>query len=219
MILQQRRIIYVPVPKNACSSLKMSLHELETGSPFQPFEEGGRKYNHIHELHFSAPFSHERIARLAPDWKEYFRFCVVRDPIKRFLSAYRNRVLHHRMLSSQKLAQSKLKSALLLPDPSLDYFIMNLEMYRIASWDIMHHTEKQIDFIGQWLDFYDYVCPIEDLALLEAKLSDVVGDRIQFDHLQDGGPKVALDALSEGALRKLYTFYELDYLLLRKYYG
>ena len=219
VVCHKHQLLYVPVPKNACSSIKSLMFELENGFKFSPVDQDGKKITSIHQVYFSHKFSFERVKSLVPEWRSYFKFCVVRDPLRRFVSAYRNRVLFHGELSERALAASRISSSMLLPNPPIEYFVEHLSLYRIASWSMMHHTDPQVDFLGDWLDFYDYICPFEELSVLSDQLSLRIGRAISLERLQDGGPPLDVSTLRPATKKQLYQYYEKDYLALRKYYA
>lgn len=80
-----RRCVCVTVPKIACSRIKLTLHLLD-GNP-EPENLGD-----IHDLgHRLASFDDKQILEMlsSSDW---FRFCFVRNPYERLISAYMSQV-------------------------------------------------------------------------------------------------------------------------------
>lgn len=95
----KHKISYYPVPKCACTSLKLVFFRIENGYDFRNFRVNG-KMRYIHSFYASRKFANARDL----DGDDHFRFAVVRDPVERLLSCYSNRVLYYRELSARKLS-------------------------------------------------------------------------------------------------------------------
>ncbi len=119
----------------------------EHGKAFEPcFEEGRRKTVHmLYPALLREQFPQDKI-------REYFRFTVVRDPIRRFISAYANKVLDKKKLGT-KLMREKLDAIGLDPMPDIETFIRNLDAYQTVNGMLLHHTRPATDFIGVEPDF------------------------------------------------------------------
>src|SRR5688572_19872202 len=93
-------IAYYGTPKVACTSLKMAMYQFEFGKPWISYQDAAGKWWHIHNSwELDEPSRFVEIAGR----NEFFKFAVIRSPLDRFLSAYSNRVLHHRELSKNHL--------------------------------------------------------------------------------------------------------------------
>lgn len=219
VVCQAYNLLYFPVPKNACSSLKNVLWELNHDSKFKPFVNNGKSIQNIHQIYVSMRFDMDRLDEAAPNWRDLFRFAVVRDPIKRLVSAYRNRVLHHLELKAEVLEASGIDSPDLIPQPDFQHFVRHLDLYRKASRSISHHTDLQKAFIGDRLNFYDMICGMEELGALELELGRRTGREIKLPVLQNLGPSsegIIFDDATREAIRE---FYREDYALLRDFYA
>lgn len=211
ILCTRHSIGYLPLPKVANTSIKHTMFELEHGTKFNQAATGAA---HIHEY-----FRRHKAAV----GEAGFRFVVVRDPIKRFLSAYANRVVHHRELSAENIQalasqkrKLKIKPARFQPDPDPGQFVEMLEQYqRIPS--ILVHTRPVAPII-QDLGLFTKVYAFERLAELEADLSGIAGQPVRLRHAQTGGPKLDITCLSAGQLEKLRAYYEEDYRLLHAFY-
>ena len=196
---------YRPLPKVACTTLKELVFRLAHHGPFSPELGGGA--NHVHRYF---DLREQDIGSAA------WRFTVVRDPVKRFLSGYSNRVLHHRELSAEFLARQTLRfqpdPAVFLPDPGLDHFIEHLDTYRCVP-TIDHHFAPMAEVLAP-LEAYDRVYAFEELDTLFADLGRRTGQPIHAPHLQRGGPKIGLSDLEASARARLIAYYQQDYQLL-----
>ncbi|WP_413161120.1 tetratricopeptide repeat protein [Capilliphycus salinus ALCB114379] len=202
--------IYTPIPKCACTSLKNLIYSLE----FQRHYSEKESKKSIHE------FWNESIkyVRDLKSLKDYFKFAVVRDPVKRFLSCYKNLVIYQGDLRI-KPNPEKLEKAGLKSDPTINEFVKELEKYVQISKEVNHHTKPQYLFLGQELAAYDFLCKIEDLEALKRILSEKLGREIELPKLQTEGPKITLQDLTQDSLEKLIEFYALDYELLKDFYS
>jgi hypothetical protein len=218
IVCDPHKLIYFPVPKNACTSIKNTLWELTHGRKFEPFVNAGKTIENIHQIYVSRFFSMGSLEMVAPRWAEYFRFTVVRDPVDRLVSAYRNRVLFHLELRQELLEQSGLKSPDLIPTPDFAQFVRYLPLYQRASRAIAHHTAPQKAFIGDRLGIYDFICRFETLDELESELSQRLERQIKFPVSENLGPSKDGIVVDSETRQLIYQYYEEDYELLRDYY-
>jgi hypothetical protein len=210
ILCSRHSIGYVPLPKVANTSIKHAMYELEHGTGFT---EAATGVPHIHHYYRH----HVEIDGAA------FRFVVVRDPIKRFLSAFSNRVIHHRELSedairavAEKRKRLKLKPSQFVFNPDLGLFIEKLENYqRIPSINV--HT-RPITPLVQDLGLFTKVYGIESITQAQADLSAIANRPVRFRHAQTGGPKLDVSCLNAAQLEKLRGYFDEDYRLLASIY-
>ena len=153
--------------------------------------------------------------------ENYFKFVVVREPIKRFLSAFSNKILRSRIsLEKTQLTTSQyLSIAQLGVNPEINWMIENLELYSEMSYDWHFHIKPQNTFMGNQIKGFDRVFQVERLGELGEKLSEITGFEINLPRLNTGGRKISLAELSEKSMKKLIDFYAKDYELLKDYYS
>jgi hypothetical protein len=210
ILCTKHSIGYVPLPKVANTSIKHAMFELEHGTRFTTAATGVAHIHHYYRK--QAQIEHAA-----------FRFVVVRDPIKRFLSAFSNRVIHHRELSEESIravAENRkhlnLQPSQFVFDPDLSLFIDQLENYqRIPS--ILVHTQP-ITPLVQDLGLFTKVYGIESMAQAQADLSAIAQKPVCFRHAQSGGPKLHVSCLSAAQLEKLRCYFAEDYRLLEPFY-
>lgn len=213
-ICKKYKIGFVAIPKTACSSIKHLFFELENGFNFQIFRANGKDYN-VHTIYPSRYF---KKGYRVSDYDDYFRFLIVRDPVKRFLSSYSNRVIYYKNLAPWTLSKEA-RDAGATPNPDLIGYVERLELYRAHSGHIRHHTDSVHTFTGKDLSWFDEVYPIEEMGRCAADLSRVCGQPITIPHEQSGGPKFQLSDLPPEHLAKVIDFYAEDYALLSKFYS
>lgn len=200
---------YQPIPKVACTSIKELLFRLAMDAPYSPALAGS---DHVHNYFYMR----QRDVGMAQ-----FRFVVVRDPIRRFLSAFSNRVLHHKELSRAYLEKQRFEPALDLSDfpfePTLAEFVERFDFYRRVP-TINHHFQPFSEFLAP-LSAFNEVYPFERLDDLVAQLQSRTGRPCSLPHSQRGGPKIAVSDLSHKVFDKLAEIYAADYALLRGLYA
>ncbi|QDA35701.1 sulfotransferase family protein (plasmid) [Paracoccus liaowanqingii] len=205
IIVDKIRLAYFPSPKVACTSVKYMFYKLENGRDFVDGIRNSTMF-HIHSYYGSSPFSAAPLDRLAA----HERICIVRDPIKRFLSCYSNRVLFHRELSEHHLSPEAIAAGA-VPDPSLKIFTERLNIYRKHSSSIRHHTDPQTHFIGPDPKFYSKIYQMGNLDELASDLSLKSGIELDLPHAQNGGEKINPRELSADLLDRIREFYRKDY--------
>lgn len=204
VLLKDYKLFYADVPKVACSSVKRMFFEIENGIPFPVLKANGVNW-HIHVFYpgwLRQDFPEGQIAN-------FRRLAIVRDPIKRFLSAYGNRVVFHKEASKQhvsKLGRFNTPKA----DPELDEFIDNFEKYRQIP-SIVWHTRPTVDFLGFEPSYFHGLYGIHQMDEFVADVSNLVGKPVEVGRHQTGGPKFSKGDLTAKQLTKLEKYYKADY--------
>lgn len=216
-------IAYFMVPKAACSSIKTCLHGLETGQAHDRSKDGP-----IHRLYRTTGFEPADADRSNGMWT----FAVVRDPVKRILSTWSNKLeiigryekQRGQILSGSLAALSR--RLLGRPDshdglslrPGLDEYCLNLRDYRQSFQVIRHHTHDHAHFMGPDLDMFDRIYRIEDLSELEADLTDRLGREVRLPKENSSSRKATPDMLSDAAFAALLDYTASDYAYLSDFY-
>ena len=212
IFLEKQDVAYFSVPKCACSTLKRLFFQLENDFPFRMYRTNGELV-HIHTV-----YPTHRMSRQARRRAEgMFKFAVVRDPVSRILSCYRNRVVYRKELSAKHIQGVK-RLAGLPPDPDLSTFVKNLERYRMISRPIAHHSQNLSYFLGNTPDWFDKIYDIRKVDDLMQDLRERVGELPEVERSQMGGPKVSIADLSEQEIAKIRKMYAEDYKLFGKYF-
>lgn len=209
-VSDDERVGYCFFPKVACTTIKRALYELENGVKFSRELVGC----HVHK------YTSKRKVAIIDQCER--RFVVIRDPIKRFLSAYSNRVTFHNELSEnalRKFLENNKNIKIPFYNPTLDQFIEHFDVYYKVE-TIFHHARPMVEFLdGENLSFFSDVYKMEDLHAFEVELCNVFGKSVSFDRTQTGGVKFTLKELSEVQVQRLLSFYQRDYELLRGFYS
>lgn len=173
------------------------MFHLENGFAFRDYMSQGRKMdaNSLSRNQVFRRVNHESI-------KDFDKFALIRDPVKRFLSGYSNRVIHYQELS-QEIAGEKLEKFELSPDPSLEVFIENFTKYCKASRTIGHHFSKQQVWLGTDISYYKKVFHLENVGEMTDYFAEKFNIEAAMPRFQTGGPKLAVGDLKAGLLDKI----------------
>lgn len=205
-------LAYFPVPKNACTSLKRCFYEMNEGRPFQPWrrEDGRMAYIHDTPGYLSPEFNPAFLERT----RGQARLALVRHPLRRLVSAYKNRVLHHRELSPKALGQRAMEELGLPPHPSFEVFVERLPDYVAVSSSIRHHTRPQRHFLGPDLSAFEHLCKVEEMPRVQALLERLAGRPVALPHLQQGGHALPDPEITPETRRRMLEFCgpDLEYL-------
>ena len=200
---------YKFIPKVASTSLKQWFHYLEYGN-----------FNENVHLHYRDSITDIENCQ--------FKFLIVRDPVKRFLSVYNNQVIRYERCSRPQikrrhpnLFQQMLNHNFF--NPSLSTFIKHLNFYRNI-WSIKHHTDSIVDLINYRDFIFDKIYPIENL---NEAIDDIL-HVLKSHKVYKSPPKIprknatnffeekTLRDISEEELNEIITFYEKDYQFLEE---
>ena len=211
--LPDEKLIYIPIPKNACTTVKQVLHQIEFGRVFNANHSVSDPYVDVHDYYLKRRDAFTGNAKLNSA-SDYTRFTVVRDPVERLISCYRNRVVDLRDLQSDT---DILRKKNLSAEPDLEEFVLNLKQYRNASKSIEHHTRPQSLFLGGTLQYFDNIYPFECLNELHDFLR-TFSPQLKLLTRKSGGTQVDASGLSDEALASAVQYYERDYTLLSTFY-
>jgi len=189
-VIPAQRMAFFFSPKSGGTSLRAFLFHVENGFPFQDYVVQGRKFDAntlTSNMRFNW-FDHKAT-------RGYRYFSLVRDPIKRFLSGYSNRVLHYRELSIERAGENLLREGL-PPDPDIATFVENYEGYVKCSKSVGRHFLPQQKFVSERRGLFERVFKLEEVKSLVDFVNTECGTKAVMPRLQTGGPK--------------FDFFELD---------
>ena len=186
-----QRMAFFFSPKAGGTSLRAFLFHAENGFPFRDYSVQGARVD-ANMLAANYRFNRLNLA----EFKDFRRFALVRDPVKRFLSGYSNRVLHYRELSIEAAGRELLREGL-PPDPDIATFIDNYIGYLRCSKPLARHFLKQQKFIGADAAYYERIFRLEQIDELIDFVNAECGTEAKMPRLQTGGPKLDFFALDE----------------------
>ncbi|HVZ91621.1 MAG TPA: sulfotransferase family protein [Rhizomicrobium sp.] len=145
---EKHRYIYVETPKVACSSIKLTLQRIELNDrAYAPDDIHKRADSPL----LAARARPRRFLRALRS-SAYFRFCFVRNPYGRILSAYLDKLVRSERERPQSLA-----SLGLAPEarPSFLDFLELLADAEPSRFDV--HWARQVDLLTPHLIAYDFI--------------------------------------------------------------
>ena len=195
-----KKLIYYPCPKNANTSAKMFFakhlnidkHYLFLGDEIPQIEQTPDQYKGKQNIIGIIP-SKQPFEKINVDIK----CCIVRDPIKRFISAYKNRILYHRDIQFK--------------DHSIDMILEKLKNNNFEN----RHFLPQVFFLGEDLSYYTFWSTTEDIDFFAEQVNNFFSRKIIFPKIQTGGSdfKIKLTSLQISKIEKIY---EKDFKLIQK---
>ncbi len=210
------KLAFYAVPKTASTSIKRMLYHVKTGSEFQERDENGKRqtvHARLCPTRYFMQINHKR-------YRDYTRFCLLRDPVQRIISAYGQRVVDSKELSRDAINPEAAKALGVNHDPGIDEFMIKLPEYRVLSGPVRHHTNPFTHFLGSDLAYFTHVYKTEDLPELVEMVAQKSGFDAKMPHKnKTKSKKRSFDDLSKRAKRSLLRFCAGDYALLKGYYS
>lgn len=204
VLISSTPYLYFPVPKVACTSIKKGILQHNDPETLARHTASSAKLD-VHKIYPSYRFK-PWIARIK--WPRTEWICMVRDPVKRAVSGYRNRILFHRDL--EKTPEAVLEKSGLTRTPDLNEFSRDLEKYCKVSTAVNHHFALHCRYLGTQPQQFSHVFKLSEMGDLVSLVANA-GVTLDIPHEQTGGPKVSVDDLSREGRAALETFYAKDY--------
>jgi hypothetical protein len=195
-----KTLVYYPCPKNANSSAKLFFAQhLDLANNFifvsdevprykQEKKHFGNKQNLVNFLPTKQPFK-----KIDAD----IRCCILRDPIDRFVSSYKNRILYHH---DQEFSEH-----------TVDMVIEKLEINNFEN----KHFLPQSFFLGKSLSYYDFYVDIKNISKFESYINTFFEKKIGFPKIQTGGKNYKI-LLNKDQIKKIKKIYFEDFDLLKQ---
>ncbi len=204
------KIAYFAVPKAACSSVKAALALIDPEVDINQ-DTFSQDISLIHQTYRTWRFRHHRW----PLYDGWYRFTVVRDPLKRLLSVYTDRVIERKeLIASPKLRKQNTYTQ--TPDP--DYFFQNLSAYRRLCSSIKHHALPTRIFTGPIPGKYDDVFTTSQMPALQQRLSELTQIEAVIPRFNASKQTLTLDDLSKKTKAVLAEELKADYTLLADHF-
>lgn len=196
-------------PKVLSTSVKNLAFEIDTGERFSSFRVNGKDV-WVHRFYPLGPIKQEHLE------EETLSIAIIRDPVDRFVSMFKNRILVRRRNTEEQF--DVLPKLGLQLEPSINRLALNLGAYREAVSDIRHHSTPQSVFLGSNLAAFDHVVWFSDTRKLTAILEERLGAKLNLQHLNKSTSDF-YDQLSQDAIYNLKDFYASDFDLIRQFNG
>lgn len=224
IIIPLLKLAYAPSPKVGSTSVLDWLYEHWTVAA----KAAGKKVALVDSTAARHLFTRGRegnlLVRNSPDvmarYPDYFTFGIVREPIARFISVYRNRVVFYREISEMSDAGPGLAAAGLPFDPQLNELVRRYDAYAKYAGAVEWHARQQWSRLGPDISVYDRVYDLKNLNTLiedirshwrKVGLSDLADLNIELKTMRADGPKLGLEALDEESFELLGARYATDY--------
>ena len=197
-----RKLVYYPVAKNANSSAKLfflkhlkidkNYYFLSDKVPEYKVNEDSKyknldkKYNLVNFLPSYTPFEKINVDE---------KCCIIRNPIKRFISAYKNRVLFHKDFGFRNL--------------NINEIIEKLEN---NSFDNRHFLPQSY-WLGSDLSYFTIVSNISNMETFINGVNNFFQNKVEFPRIQTGGADKNI-TLTDSQIIKVKKIYSSDYDLI-----
>ncbi|WP_425070330.1 sulfotransferase family 2 domain-containing protein [Sagittula sp. S175] len=203
------KLAFMALPKSGCTSVKRALAQVDPDVA----QEDTAEVMVWHGVYQTRRFRPDRWDALS----DHFRFCVIRDPIKRLMSCYSDLVAQRDALGNSKRLRRVPKLAT-NPDP--DYFFTNFEAYKRRSSVIKHHAISAGVFVGTDLQGnYDRVYKTNEMDELGHDLSVRTGQVVQMPHSNSTRRKLDISDLLDETIDILRPFLDQEYEIFRGYFA
>jgi len=123
--------------------------------------------------------------------------CIIRDPVDRFVSGYRNRILFHGELPYQE-------------KPTFDYFINNLDDYFALYPRLARNFAPQVSSIGKDRSWFTHIIETKDLEQLFVLFEQEYERPFPRLKLQQGGSDIKV-TVTEEHINLIKQRYREDY--------
>ena len=223
VVCEKSKTVYFPIPKVACTSLKIFFWQVNNGRPL-PIKPG--LLNALrHRLGWRVPkiqvqaLDGYRTEDFDPGITvaEGFETVVlVRDPVRRFKSAWSNKV--NQAIFRQHGELATIRDAGLPLDPTFGEFLENFSAYARVSRPVRRHTSNMVRYLGDDIRRFDRVFKLEDMPRFEQYLSDRLGHSVRIPRENRSSATSRDAALSDHHREILAALTADDYRLLEGYY-
>lgn len=226
VVSQVLQAVYFDITKVGSSSLKEMLWELDRGEPFKGrgatrvlnnlrWRLARAKLVRARNIHEQDGFR-TQIFRKAVVPDGFATFTLVRDPVARLQSAWRDKV--HRNQFRWRDEEMDIENEGLPLDPTFGEFIDHFHEYRAVSRPVRVHTTPYSWHLGPDLGFFDHVFRLESVNDMYSFLSERLGRPFPVQHVNKSKPGPRDSTLTERQIDALLEITQPDYDLLGSLY-
>ena len=198
----RKKLVYYPVAKNANSSAKLFfLKHLKIDKNYYFLADKVPEYRLNSDLKYKNLDKKYNLVNFLPSYNPFKKIdvdekcCIVRDPIKRFISAYKNRILYHKDAGFQNL--------------NIDEIIEKLENNLFDN----RHFLPQSYWLGNDLKYFTIVANISNMETFINGVNNFFQNNVEFPRIQTGGSNANIN-LKTNQIIKLKKIYSDDYDLI-----
>ena len=197
-----RKLIYYPVAKNANSSAKLFfLKHLKIDKNYYFLSDKVPEYKINQDSKYKYLDKKYNLVNFLPSYTPFQKMdvdekcCIVRDPLKRFISAYKNRVLFHKDVGFQNLNINEI-----------------IEKMENNSFDNRHFLPQSY-WLGNNLKYFTIVSNISNMETFINGVNNFFQNKVDFPRIQTGGTNENI-GLTDNQITKLNKIYSSDYDLI-----
>ena len=199
-----KKLVFYPVKKNANSSAKLFFaKQLGIESNFYFLEDQKPRYL-ITKSDYNAFKEKQNLMQFFVNNFKFakvdieFKACIIRDPLERFTSAYKNRILFHKDKEFY--------------EHNVNQIIEKLESNIFEN----KHFIPQSYFLGDDLSYYNTVGLVSKINMFADKINIFFENKVPFPRIQTGGKNFKVD-LSNKQIEKIKQIYLNDYNLVKQW--
>ncbi|MEM9411991.1 MAG: sulfotransferase family 2 domain-containing protein [Planctomycetota bacterium] len=192
-VLPEKRIAYLVLRKCGCSSIRLALSKLRN----QVSTENCQLKIHSENEHLSVR------ADQFLDHHDWFKFTVVRDPIKRFLSFFSSKILDQNIFGNHTFLNFDRFG--FVPNMSMDQVI---DVLVECKFETEPHLVPQTDTISASQVEFDWIGKLEQIAETTVQLRNLTGVDFEFEQVNSARLQSWLPTKSQ--FERLADFYQQD---------
>ena len=197
-----KKLVYYPVAKNANSSAKLFfLKHLKIDKNYYFLADKVPEYKINSDLKYKNLDKKYNLVNFLPSYTPFNKIdvdekcCIIRDPILRFISAYKNRILFHKDNGFQNL--------------NIDEIIEKMENNLFDN----RHFLPQSYWLGNDLKYFTIVANISKIETFTNGVNNFFQNKVEFPRIQTGGTEAEIN-LKTNQIIKLKKIYSEDYDLI-----
>ena len=190
---EKHKIAYLIMRKCGCSSIRHAISRIRDSTPIEPDQ------NRIHVGEKSFVCFPNQLS--CPE--KWFKFTIVRDPIRRFLSFYSNKILNQDLCSNHTFLHYDRFG--LLPNMSIDQVIQVLTS---GEYQLEPHIAPQKEAIAAVGYPLDYVGKLEQLSRALTEIQQHTGIKLESQKLNENRQPYVLPTRSQ--FNQLADYYRED---------
>lgn len=226
VISRALKAVYFDITKVGSSSLKETLWELDHGAPFKGrgvrrvvnnlrWRLAAAKLMQPRNIHEQEGYR-TQIFSLSKVPEGYITFTLVRDPVARMKSAWKDKI--HRNQFRWRAEEMDIENEGLPLDPTFGEFIDHFHEYRAVSRPVRVHTTPYSWHLGEDVGFFDQVFTLESPAAMNTFLSERLCRPFSVYHANKSNMTWRNDQLTRKQIDTLLQIVEGDYRLLNHMY-
>ena len=193
----KKKLAFYPCPKNANTSAKLFFLRhlgienefIFIGDNIPLYQQNENDFNGKKNIVIFLP-SKQPFLKVDVDIK----CCITRNPIDRFISSYKNRILFHRDVGFN--------------DHSVD---MILDKLQVGLFENKHFLPQSF-FLGEDLDYYSFYADVKNVKFFKDKVNEFFEKKIEFPVLQTRGKEFDVK-LTNSQIDRISKIYEKDFKL------